>query len=113
MKSTSCAVQDDVQETEKLVGLDALPPVPTSIKEQMPDMAAMLQSISGYMGREFVGAMVKASMDLRRAYDADDFRAASQVYARKDGWIAGYESGYQLGVPEGHMKAFAKRHRRG
>lgn len=113
MNSTTCDVQDDVQYTARLDGLDALPPVPTSIKEQMPNMAATLQGIAGYMGREFVGAMVKASMDLRRAYEADDYPAASQVYARKDGWIACCESGFQLGVPEGHMKAFARRHRNG
>lgn len=111
MNSTTCDVQNDVQHTAMLDGLDALPPVPTSIKDQMPNMAAMLQSIAGYMGREFVEVMVKASMDLRRAYEADDFRAASLIYARKDGWIACCESGFQLGVPEAHMKAFAKRHR--
>lgn len=113
MKSTTCNVQDDVQKTELLDGLDMLPPVPASIKDEMPNMAAMLQSISGYMGREFVAAMVKASMDLRRAYDSNDFRAASQVYARKDGWIACGESGFQLGVPDAYMKAFANRHRKG
>lgn len=112
MKTTACDVRNAVQKTETLDGLDVLLPAPASIKEQMPHMAAALQSIAQNMGREFVTAMVRASMDLRAAYDADDYRAASRVYARKDGWISCSEGGCQLGVPEAHMRAFARRHRK-
>ena len=112
MKSTTYAVQHAVQQTETLDGLDVLLPMPTSIKEQMPVIAEYLQQLAANMDRDFVGVTVKASIDLRRAYDADDFAAVSAVYARKNGWITCEEGGFQLGVPDAHMAAFAQRHRR-
>lgn len=113
MKSTACDVHQSVQRTENLDGLPELPAMPTSIKDQMPDLAGLLQQLGANMGREFVQVMVKAATDLRVAYDKDDYRAVRAVYARKAGWIDCQEGLYQLGVPEAHMAAFAKRHRQG
>lgn len=113
MRSTTYAVQDDVQLTEQLDGLAALPPVPVSIKEQMPGIAGFLQELAANMGREHVAGLVKASIELRRAYDRDDFRAVGAAYGSGRGWVTCCEAGYQLGVPEIHMAAFAKRHRGG
>lgn len=112
MESTTYAVQKTVQLTEVLDGLDALPPVPTSIKDQMPGIAGVLQELAANMGREHVAAMVKASIDLRRAYDRDDRSGVSEVYARKEGWVTCAEGGFQLGIPDVHMSAFANRHRK-
>lgn len=111
MESITYAVQDAVQLTEELNGMDKLAPMPASIKDQMPGNAQTLQELAANMGRDFVAAMVKASIDLRKAYDRDDFRVVSEVYARKQGCITALEGGYQLGVPDAHMAAFAKRHR--
>lgn len=77
----------------------------------MPCIAGFLQQLAANMGREFVAAQVKASIDLRKAYDRDDFAAVSEVYARKQGWVTCTEGGLQLGIPDLHMSAFAKRHR--
>jgi hypothetical protein len=111
MESITYAVQDAVQLTEELDGMDKLAPMPSSIKDQMPVNAQTLQELATNMGREFVAVMVKASIDLRKAYDRDDRAAVSEVYARGNGWITSIEGGYQLGVPDAHMSAFAKRHR--
>lgn len=111
MESITYAVQKTVQLTEVLDGLDALPPMPTTIKDQMPCIAGFLQQLAANMGREHVAAQVKASIDLRKAYDRDDFAAVSEVYARKQGWVTCTEGGFQLGIPDLHMSAFAKRHR--
>ena len=111
MQSTTYAVQESTQDLKKLDGVDALMPMPTSIKEQMPGIASFLQELAANMGRGHVAAMVKASVDLRKAYDRDDFAAVSEVYSRKHGWVTCLEGGYQLGVPDAQMSAFAKRHR--
>ena len=112
MESITYAVQDAVQLTEELDGMDALLPMPSSIKEQMPANAQTLQELASSMGRESVAAMVKASIDLRKAYDRNDRAAVSKVYTRGHGLITSTEGGHQLGVPDAHMSAFAKRHRR-
>jgi hypothetical protein len=111
MESITYAVQNNVQDLKELDGVDGLAPMPTSIKDQMPAIAKFLQDLAANMGRDHVAAMVKASIDLRKAYDRDDFKAVSEVYARKQGWVTCLESGYQLGVPDAQMSAFAKRHR--
>jgi hypothetical protein len=111
MESITYAVQDCVQLTEQLDGLDTLPPMPTSIKDQMPGIASLLQQLSANMGREGIATTVKAAVDLRKAYDRDDYAGVSAVYARNVGWLTRFEAGYQLGVPDAHMVAFAKRHR--
>ena len=111
MESITYAVQNNVQDFKELDGVDALAPMPTSIKDQMPGIAGFLQQLAANMGREFVAAQVKASIDLRKAYDRDDFAAVSEVYARKQGWVTCTEGGFQLGIPDLHMSAFAKRHR--
>lgn len=108
METTACTVQHQKQMPDVVDGL--LPP-PTSIKEQMPKLAAMLQNLSGQLGRDSVQRLVRASMDLRKAYDADDYKAVSSVYARGHGWTNWEEGGYSLGVPNAAMQAFAKKHR--
>ena len=110
MKSTTCDVHHDGQHTSVV---DGLLPAPTSIKEQMPLLAAALQSLAANLGRESVQLQVRASMDIRRAFDMDDFRAVRDVYQRGHGWINAQEAGFQLGVPSAHMQAFNSRHRGG
>lgn len=109
METTTCAVHHHGQHLDVV---DGLPPVPTNIKEQMPQLATMLQDLAAQLGRERMHQLVKASMDIRRAYDADDYRAVSAVYARGHGWTNWQEGGYCLGVPNEAMAAFAKKHRR-
>jgi hypothetical protein len=111
MESTTCDVQQGVQQTEVMDGLPKLLPIPSSIKVQMPLLAAHLQQLAASMGRECVDLQVRASLDIRAAYDRDDFRAVSRVYARGHGWIASIEGGACLGVPDEYMRAFARRHR--
>lgn len=113
MESTACVVQDAVRLTEHLDGMDGLLPAPSQIKGAMPELARMLQQLADQVGADAVQAMVRASMALRRAYDADDYHAVAAVYARRVGWITWAEGGHQLGVPEAHMAAFARRHREG
>ncbi len=113
MESTTCAVHQLVHRTETADGLPDLAPAPTSIKDQMPELAALLQQLAASMGRDQVQAMVKAATALRVAYDRDDFGAVSQAYARGDGWIDAAEGGCQVGVPKPYMAAFARRHRQG
>jgi len=113
MESTTYAVHQPVHRTESVDGLPALAPVPTSIKDQMPQLAAFLQQLAASMGREHVQAMVQAATALRAAYDRDDFAAVSRAYSRGDGWIEAAEGGFQVGVPKAYMEAFARRHRRG
>ncbi len=108
METTTCTVQHHGQHPD---GVDGLLPPPTSIKDQMPQLAAMLQNLSSQLGRDNVQRLVKASMDLRKAYDADDYREVSKVYARGHGWTNWEEGGYSLGVPNAAMQAFAKKHR--
>ncbi len=112
MESTTCAVHQSVHQAETLDGVPVLDPAPTSIKDQMPELAALLQQLAVNVDRGFVQDMVRAAVDLRLAYDRDDYQAVKAVYARRHGWIDCAEGGYQLGVPEVHMKAFARRHRR-
>jgi hypothetical protein len=109
METTTCAVHQHGQHVD--VVDDLLPP-PTNIKEQMPGLAAMLQFLAGNIGRESVTLQLKASMDLREAYDADDYRAVNEIYRRGHGWIDWEESGYCVGVPKRAMAAFAAKHRR-
>ena len=118
MKSITCNVQQNVQEaefagrrTENLDGLPELAPVPTSIKEQMPVLASMLQDLAANIGREQVAPTVKAAIDLRRAYDRDDYAAVKAVYDRKNGWVTCAEGGHQVGVPARYIRAFWARHR--
>lgn len=47
-------------------GADGLP-VPANIKDQMPRLAAMRQSLAANIGRDAVQLRLKASMDLRNA----------------------------------------------
>jgi hypothetical protein len=108
METTTCAVQHHGQQLD---GVDGLLPPPTNIKEQMPQLASTLQWLSGNLGRESVVRQLKASMDLRKAYDADDYRAVNAVYKRGHGWIDCEEGGFCVGVPRRFMEAFAKRHR--
>lgn len=109
METTTCTVQHYDQHVD---GVDELLPPPTNIKEQMPSLAAQLQWLSGNLGRESITLQLKASIDLRKAYDADDYRAVSAVYKRGHGWIDWEEDGYCVGVPKRFMQAFAARHRR-
>lgn len=109
MESTAC----DVHHHDRHVDVvDVIPPAPTSIKDQMPGLANVLQQLAANMGREFVQKMVKASVELRAAYEADDFQAVNALYRSGSGWLAVAENGYFMGVPESAMKAFALRHRR-
>jgi hypothetical protein len=77
----------------------------------MPLLAAMLQDLSAQLGRESIQAQLKASMDLRKAFDADDYQAVNAIYRRGHGWIDWQEAGFCIGVPSAAMQAFAKRHR--
>lgn len=113
MESTACAVRRSVQLTEELDGLDGLGPMPPNIRDLMPELAAMLRSLAAQIGDTGVQTMLRASIDLRRAYDADDYRAVAEVYGRRQGWLTWAEGGYQVGVPSEHMAAFARRHREG
>lgn len=108
MESTSCDGQHNGQQIDVVAGLL---PVPTSIKDQMPQLATILQDFAANMGREDIQLQVKASIDLRRAFDADDYQAVSAVYRRGHGWIDWQENGFCIGVPGWAMKAFVKRHR--
>jgi len=110
MESIAYTGQHTGQQVDVVAGLA---PMPTSIKDQMPILAKMLQDLAGNMGRESVQLQLKASMDLRRAYDADDYKAVSAVYRRGDGWVTAEENGFCVGVPDAVMKAFAHRHRGG
>lgn len=120
MKSTACNVQQNDQDggragrrTENVDGLPDLAPIPASIKDQMPVLASMLQDLSASLGREQVAPLVKAAVDLRRAYDRDDYAGVKAVYDRKDGWVTCAEGGFQMGVPARYIRAFWVRHRRG
>ena len=109
MESTAC----DVHHRDRQVDVvDVIPPAPTSIKDQMPGLANVLRQLADNMGRDFVQKMVKASVDLRAAYEADDYQAVNCLYRSGTGWLAVEENGYFIGVPEASMKAFAQRHRR-
>lgn len=108
METTSYTVQQAVQEVGDL---DGLAPKPTSIKTQMPILADYLQQLAANLGREHVDRMVRASLDLRRGYDQDDYRAVQEVYRRGHGWIDSTEGGFCLGVPADKMREFAQRHR--
>jgi hypothetical protein len=108
MKSITCNVRDNDRD-ERVV--DGLLPVPSSIKDQMPLLAAMLQTLSAQLGRDHVQLQLKASIDLRKAFDSDDYRAVSAVYRRGHGWIDWQENGYCIGVPKPAMQAFAQKHR--
>jgi hypothetical protein len=100
--------QHNGQQVDVVAGLA---PLPTNIKDQMPVLAGLLQKVAVSMGRESINLQIRASMDLRRAYDADDYRGVSAVYRRGHGWINAQENGFCLGVPDAAMKAFVKRHR--
>jgi hypothetical protein len=109
MESISC----DVHHGDHLLDVvDAIGPMPTNIKLQMPTLAVLLQSLAANMGREHIHAMVEATVELRRAFDADDYHAVSAIYGRRKGWAEASENGFTFGVPEAAMKAFAARHRR-
>ena len=108
MESTACNVRDDARDA---MVPDGLPPIPTNIKEQMPELAEMLQRLSVQLGRDSIQLQLKASIDLRRAFDADDYDAVRAVYRRGHGWIDWQENGYCIGVPEWAMRTFAQHHR--
>ena len=108
METTTCAVQHGVQQVDVV---DGLLPMPASIKAQMPELAALLQSLAANIGREAVQKQLQASVDLRRAFDADDYKAVRAVYRRGDGWVDATENGFQVGVPAAAMQTFARRHR--
>lgn len=108
MESTTCDVRESVRDKKNA---DVLPPVPASIKDQMPLLAATLQNLSAQLGRESIQLQLKASLDLRKAFDADDYRAVNAIYRRGHGWIDCQEGGFCIGVPKAAMQAFAKRHR--
>lgn len=108
METTTCDVHHHDHQSAEVDGL--LPP-PSNIKLQMPGLAAQLQFLAGNLGRESVTLQLKASLDLRKAYDADDYKAVSAIYKRGHGWIDWEEGGYCVGVPKRAMQAFAKRHR--
>jgi hypothetical protein len=110
METTTCDVQQSVRHVD---AVDGLLPMPTNIKVQMPDLASMLQQLAANVGRDTVQRQLQASVDLRHAYDADDYRAVNAVYRRGDGWVSWSENGYCVGVPSDVMAAFAKRHRGG
>lgn len=110
MKSTTCNVRDNDRD---VCIPDGLGPIPASIKDQMPELAGMLQSLSNQLGRETVQLQIKASIDLRRAFDADDYTTVNAIYRRGHGWIHWQENGFFIGVPEQAMRDFAKRHRGG
>ena len=115
MKSTSYAVHQSVHQPKVVDGMaesGRIGAVPKSIKAEMPVLAGVLQDLEAGMGAQFVAGLVRTAMEIRRAFDADDFRAVSAVYARRAGWINASEGGYQLGVPEADMRAFAARHRK-
>ena len=108
METTTYDVHHNDQQPDVMDGL--LPP-PSNIKVQMPGLAAQLQFLAGNLGRESVTLQLKASIDLRKAFDADDYRAVNAIYKRGHGWIDWEEGGYCVGVPKRAMQAFAKRHR--
>lgn len=108
METTACDVQHDVRMVDEA---DGLPPLPRSIKEQMPVLAGWLQELAGQLGRDHVDRMVRASVDLRKAFDRDDYEAVQEVYRRGHGWIDSTEGGFCMGVPADRMKEFAKKHR--
>lgn len=108
MKSITCNVHDKKTDVDVV---DGLLPVPTSIKDQMPLLAQMLQVLSAQLGRDAIQRQLRCSMDLRKAFDADDYQGVRAVYRRGDGWIDWQEAGYCIGVPAQAMQEFAKRHR--
>lgn len=110
METKGCAVQHAVRGLDVV---DGLPPVPSSIKDQMPDLAAFLQSLAANIGRELVQRQLKASVDLRTAFRLDDYAAVREVYRRGHGWVYWEENGYCVGVPAERMAQFARRHRGG
>lgn len=108
METNSCDGQHHGQQVDVVAGLL---PVPNSIKDQMPVLAGLLQDLAANLGRESVQLQVRASIDLRRAFDADDYAGVSAVYRRGVGWIDAQENGFCVGVPAAAMQAFTKRHR--
>ena len=101
MKSITCDVRDNDRDTTTRTdvdGLAALPPTPTNIKEQMPLLAAMLKDLAAQLGRERIQFQLKASMDLRKAFDADDYREVNSIYRRGHGWIDWQEAGFCLSL---------------
>lgn len=108
MESTACDVQHHGQQVDVV---DGLPPMPTNIKLQMPECAAFLQSLAANVGRDQVQQMLKASVDLRRAFDRNDYAAVRAVYRRGHGWIDWAEAGYLVGVSSDAMTRFARQHR--
>lgn len=114
METIACAVHQSVHQVDVVDGLtDGLPPMPTNIKEQMPGLASMLQYLAVQIGRDAVQRQLKASIDLRRAYDADDYQAVNAMYRRGHGWVDCQEGGFCVGVPKQAMQTFALKHRRG
>lgn len=111
METTTCDVQHAVRDLDVVDGPAALPPMPTSIKVQMPQLSAFLQSLATNIGREHVHRQLQASINLRKAFDADDYQAVRAVYRRGAGWVDWQENGYCVGVPSDSMAAFARRHR--
>ncbi len=108
MESTACDVQHHGQQVDVVAGLL---PMPTNIKNQMPQCAAFLQSLAANIGRDQVQQMLRASVDVRRAYDRDDYAAVREIYRRGQGWVFWSEAGHLVGVPADAMTEFARRHR--
>lgn len=111
MESTTCNVRDNDRDKTTRPDVAGLGPVPSDIKAQMPVLAWMLRNLADQLGRESVQQQLKASVDLRAAFDADDYRGVNAVYRRGHGWIDAEEGGFCVGVPAGVMQAFARRHR--
>ncbi len=74
-------------------------PEPTNIREQMPELSAMLRQLAAPpIGRNGVERMIKKSLAMMRAYAAKDSAAYRRLQCGEgcvNGWI---ENGFQLGL---------------
>lgn len=87
---------------------------PTDIRTQMPGLAQHLEALAAVLGLDRVRAMVRTAVALRNAVNADDFdcvNALFRAHAPQTGRVWWREGGYELGVSDEDMAAFAARHR--
>lgn len=87
---------------------------PTDIRAQMPGLAQHLRALVGVLGEDAVRAMVRTAVALRNAVDADDYECVNALFrahAAQTGRVWWREAGYELGVGDAEMHAFAERHR--
>lgn len=87
---------------------------PTDIRAQMPGLAQHLEALAEVLGLDRVRAMVRTAVALRNAVDTDDFdcvNALFRAHAAQTGRVWWREAGYELGVSDSEMAAFAARHR--